>query len=251
MIYNEFLGSRSERTSSYLLRALLARPGVRAPVVREVAMAVEKYLEAESGGRATTISENSLLWMMARALVGAGEYEAACSCLDESLGAGLGPVAVACLRWGERDDVWRLFASGVVRLALCGFDQSPVWILDLSRIHVRDGHFYELSWVPCLCRFTRRVLKLWDVAGRRGLFALRGATALARTLHSRPADRMHCARQIEAVCREEVRRAMDEMGVLSPVRVISLDAPSAAHWRRLRSARLAPKVKNRPLETNE
>lgn len=237
MIYSESFGSRSERTSSYLLRALLARADARVPVAREVAMAVEKYLETESAGRATTISESGLLWMMARALVGAGEYQAACSYLDESLGAGLGPMAAACLRWGERDDAWRLFASGVVRLALCGFDQSPIWILDLSRVHVRDGHFYELSWVPCLCSFARRVVKLWDVAGRRGLFALRGATALARTLHSRPADRMRCARQIEAVCRDEVRRAMDEMGLLSPIRVISLDTPSVAHWRRnLRSA---------------
>lgn len=229
MIYRESLVSHSERTSSYLLRAMLGRADASTPAIREVAMAVEKYLEAETAGRASTISENGLLWMMAQALVAAGEYQAACVCLDESLGAGLGHMAVACLRRDERDEVWRLFASGLVRLASCGFDQSPMWILDLSRVHVRDGHFYELSWIPCLRRLIRLVLTLWDVAGRRGLLALRGAAALAKTLHSRPAERMRCAHQIEAVCRNEVQRATHERGILAPIRVISLDVQSIAH----------------------
>ena len=233
MIYNESFRSYSERTSSYLLRTLSKTVPTTAPVVREVAVAVEKYLELETGGHVVTLSDAHVIWMLAQALTAGGEPNAARAWLEHTLGPGLGSIAASCLCEAKQSDTWRLFASGLLRLTSGGFDQNPIWLVDLSRLRVENGHFYELSWVPGIRKLFYRVVELWDHAGRRGILALRGAMALAKMLHSRPTERLSGARQIEAACREAVLRSLRERVIEEPLRVVMLDTRvSGGHYRK-------------------
>jgi len=221
MIRYEPFSPCSEKTSSRVLRDFRSKSGMDLSRIREVAMAVEKYLQLDTtwGGY---VSAEAWLWMVAQALVAAGEDRAAQLWIGQTLAADLAGVAVRCLRCDDRRDAWRWFALGIIRLAPCSFEHGPLWIVDLSRLNAKRGHFYELSWVSGVQKLMRRVVQLWSLVGRHGVLALQGAPALAQSLCGRPTEKARCEQQIQAACREA---AMRYAGNQSPeLRIVVLDA---------------------------
>lgn len=222
MIRNQPFYPYCERVSSYLCRGVLEPLGGASPLLREVAVAVEKYIQ--TGNCASIVSDQTLMWMTAQAMVAAGEESAAERLIEQVWDVGVGRFGVQCLRYREDGETesWRLFSSGVVRLSACGFEDGPLWIVDLERVHGRSGHFFELSWVPALYRLVRHVTRLWSFCGERGILAMRGARSFAESLYGTSSKARCSAVQMVEFCRQTAARVAAEHAVRSP-RVITLE----------------------------
>jgi len=156
--------------------------------VNEVAHAVEAYWSEFPSD--VSLPSDYVKLMVARALAGAGEGDAArrlamATAKDEE---GRGAVEAFLEFTHLPPEVWLLFASGLVRPSrwmMAGVDW--VWVLDLSRLTIGQGDRTELAVLQALRAVMRTVAEVWDVSKGRGVLGLKELRATAMRL-AVPAD---------------------------------------------------------------
>lgn len=204
---------------------LLCRAQLDVSMMREIARAVERYLDLLP--IASAVSDDYLALIIARALSGAGEQGAANEVLSRLALSGVDSRVVDQLA-GCHDLTparWRLFAARLVRPSRWSSEGGRmVWVLDLRRLQLGEDHCFELSLLPVLRRVLLTFCGVWDSEKGRGVLALAGLEDVSRRLSRTSKGARHVAAQVERYCRESLAHGARDRGWASHPRVVVLDA---------------------------
>ena len=197
-------------------------------VSREVARAVERYLDLLP--TSASIPDDYLAVLIARALRGAGEEDAARAVLAPLVPAGIKVDALERIAtWrGLTPAGWRLCAARVVRPSSWSSEGGrTVWVLDLNRLRLDEDHCFELSFWQVLGRVLRSLCAVWDADGGEGMLAVSGLFIMARHLSSGVRRSRRFGKEVEQFCRETLSSCGERRDWSKVPRVLVLDAATA------------------------
>lgn len=223
MIRNDETIVSTTRTSTYLLRRILANVDVDPEMLRNIALGMESYLETLPAG--VTFSDESLAILAAQALAACGEDAAAVQLVRDRVPAEAQNAVVGLLRHrrGFSPAAWRLFCTGVVSVANCDFEGGrEIWVLDFNRLAVTEDHCFELSLVPALSRLLEEVVRLWAWNGSPTTLAIKGLGRFASCLGEAGSFARGIARMV-GVCEAMLAAAVRRCGGRQIPRVVVMD----------------------------
>jgi len=174
--------------------------GLDASTIEELARAVERFVEQESGG-ANAVDSRYLVMLASRALSSLGEEIAACRLL--------------------------LFGSDLVRPVeweVTG--RAAMWVLDLKRITVEDGAPLEMVLFRSLNIILEALAELWDSSEGSGILGLRHVSLSAAALlggGARQRDVSSLGREIKAACLKKLEQLGERRRWTSAPQVLDLD----------------------------
>jgi hypothetical protein len=197
---------RAERQESALVshiaaevEALCGTSSVDLDRVKELAHAVEHFLQEHGNGE--FVDSRYLLLLTSQALASVGDAEV-----------------------GRR---LFLFGSGMVRPAEWEVrGRETVWALDLRQMTVRDDACIELLFFNGLRIVLDSIAEVWDAFEGRGVLGLRHVCSVASDLLGRGSSKKEVARlsdEIRDLCRRRLERIGSERGWAAVPEVMNLD----------------------------
>lgn len=232
MIRNDETLVSTTRTSTYLLRRILADVEVDSERLRNIALGMESFFETLPAGVA--FSDESLTCLAAQALAACGEDAAAAQLVRDHVPAEAQNAVLELLRHrcGFSPAAWRLFCTGTVSIANCDFEGGrEIWILDFNRLAVTEDHCFELSWVPALSHLLDEVVRLWARNGSPTTLAIRGLGRFSSCLGEAGSFARGTARMV-GICEVMLAAAVRRYGGHPIPRVVVMD-----HYPRKRTQR--------------